>query len=366
MKVIDLFAGCGGFSTGFLQGGYDVVKAVEFDPMIAQSYKDNHKGTNMIVNDIGNIDNINYFCENESDVIIGGPPCQGFSMAGARIRGGFIEDPRNYLFKHYFNVVKIVKPRVFVIENVSGILTMAGGAIFKEIINLFSDIQNFSGDRYYLHYLIVNAQDFGIPQHRERVIIIGVKNRDFDIDKLFEDTRKTMLAENSNFFDKVSVWDAISNMPVPTNDGVCGNVVSCSVYQKYLASDSQQLKNNYATKHSKLAIERMKKIQPGNNWTSLDEEIHSVHSGSYGRLERDGVAPTITTRFDTPSGGCFIHPIFDRTLTAREAARIQSFPDDFIFSGNKSSVCRQIGNAVPPKLAFFISRAVRRLLENDI
>ena len=106
----------------------------------------------------------------------------------------------------------------------------------------------------------------------------------------------------------------------------------------------------------------MKKIKVNENYTSLNEDIKSVHSGSYGRLDPNGIAPTITTRFDTPSGGRFIHPFENRTLTAREAARIQSFPDDFEFYGTKSCVCKQIGNAVPPKLAYFFAVMIRRLL----
>ena len=121
MNVIDLFAGCGGFSTGFIQAGFKISKAVEYDASIANTYHLNHLTTNTMISDIGLIDNKEFFTENEADIIIGGPPCQGFSMAGARIRGGFIDDPRNYLFKHYFNIVKIVKPKIFIIENVKGI-----------------------------------------------------------------------------------------------------------------------------------------------------------------------------------------------------------------------------------------------------
>lgn len=363
MKVIDLFAGCGGFSTGFIQAGYDVSKAVEFDVSIAKTYQLNHPNTKMIVADIGMVDNHDYFSEGEADIIIGGPPCQGFSMAGARIRGGFIDDPRNYLFKHYFNVVKIVKPQIFIIENVKGILTMSQGAIFNEIVNLFSDKNNFDGDKYYVHHKVVNGLNFGIPQHRERVIIIGVKNHDFDIEYLFKQTYSAIIENQPNYFDKVTVWDAISNIPHPTDDGMCLASPAITIYQMYLSNDVQTLYNNNATSHTGVSVKRMKNIKQGDNWTCLDEEIHSVHSGAYGRLEKFGVSPTITTRFDTPSGGKFIHPIEDRTLTPREAARIQSFPDTFVFYGKKSSICKQIGNAVPPKIAYFLAKLTRRVLD---
>ena len=182
-NVIDLFAGCGGFSVGFEQAGFNIVKAVEFDKQIAQTYLHNHKETKLYIDDIARVDTDEFFERGESDVIIGGPPCQGFSMAGARIRNGaFLDDPRNYLFKHYVKIVKIVRPKMFILENVKGILTMQKGEIFNEILKTFSDKKLFNGDKYYLHYKVVRAVEFGIPQKRERVVLIGMLNTDFDID----------------------------------------------------------------------------------------------------------------------------------------------------------------------------------------
>ena len=136
-------------------------------------------------------------------------------------------------------------------------------------------------------------------------------------------------------------------------------------YQKFLSSNSGKTFNHVMTKHNSIAVKRMEKIGINENFTVLDEEIKTVHSGSYGRLDPDSIAPTITTRFDTPSGGRFIHPFENRTITPREAARIQSFPDDFEFVGTKSCICKQIGNAVPPKLSYFLGTMIRRILEND-
>jgi DNA (cytosine-5)-methyltransferase 1 len=366
-KVIDLFAGCGGFSVGFGQAGFDIVKAVEFDKTIAESYIYNHPNTTMLAENIGNIDNENYFSENEADVILGGPPCQGFSMAGARIReNSFPEDPRNYLFKHYLNIVKIVKPRFFVFENVKGILTMNKGEIFKEIIKTFSDKRNFDGTKYYISYRVVKAVEFGIPQKRERVIIFGSRDKEIDFNEYFEKTLTKTHKENTSFFSAVSVWDTISNLPNPTTNGIVLNAKATTDFQKYLHSTTKTIANHYLPNHSPKAIERMKQIKNGENWTVLKDDIKSVHSGSYGRLSKDDVAPTIVTRFDTPSGGKFIHPTENRTLTPREAARIQSFPDSFVFTGTKSSICKQIGNAVPPKLAFFIANIIQEIYnEND-
>lgn len=364
IKVIDLFSGCGGFSVGFKKTGYyNVTKAVEFDENIAKSYAYNHSETQMINQDIRNIDNENYFSRNEADVIIGGPPCQGFSMAGARIRNGFIDDERNYLFRHYFNIVKLVRPKVFIMENVKGILNLKNGSIFEEIKRVFSDPNNFDGDRYFLNYVIVNAKDYGVPQSRERVIIVGVLNQDIDLTKFISETKNFIQKNNQYFFEKVTVRDAIGNLPLPTTDGVCKNIVANNHYLEFLSSDDGITYNHVATKHSPKALERIKQIKTDENFKVLEEEINSVHSGSYGRLNYDGITQTITTRFDTPSGGKFIHPEQDRTLTPREAARIQGFPDSFKFIGSKTSICKQIGNAVPTKISYFYGMLVRRILD---
>lgn len=363
MNVIDLFAGCGGLSLGFIKEGYTVNKAVEFDEKIANIYMRNHPEVDMIVDDIKNIDQTGVFTKGDADVIIGGPPCQGFSMAGARIREGFIDDPRNYLFKHYFNVVKTVKPKVFIMENVKGILTMQNGKIFDEIKNIFQDSILLDGEPYHIYNRVVKAVEFGIPQKRERVIIIGTTVNNVDIDKLWDLTIQDIKKEYPTYFDKITIKDAIANLPLTTEDGIIKNPIPMSDYQKYLASSNDNLSNHTKTKHSKLAIDRMKRVDNGQNFTVLKEKIKSVHSGAYGRLCWDEQAPTITTRFDTPAGGRFIHPVEDRTLTPREAARIQSFPDDFIFYGNKTTICKTIGNAVPPKISFFLAKLVKKIIE---
>lgn len=363
MNVIDLFSGCGGLSLGFLKDGYKILKAVEFDKSIANTYQLNHPDIDVIVDDIRNVDNSKTFSQGSADVIIGGPPCQGFSMAGARIRHGFIDDPRNFLFKHYFNVVKCVKPKAFVFENVKGILTMKNGQIFKQILEIFSDKNLLNGDSYNLYYRVVKASDYGIPQARERVIIIGIKNKILDIESIWKNTKENLAKENSSFFDKVTIRDAIGNLPDETEDGIIKNPCPKSDYEKFLSCNKEFITNHNATKHSLFAISRMSRVKNGENYKVLNENIKSVHSGSYGRLSWDSQAQTITTRFDTPSGGRFTHPDKNRTLTPREAARIQSFPDEFVFYGNRTSICKQIGNAVPPKLAYFLAHVIDNCLK---
>ena len=342
MKAIDLFAGCGGFSTGFMKAGFDITHAVEFDESIAQTYALNHPNTDLIVDDIKNVDNNNVLANITADVIIGGSPCQGFSMAGARIRQNcqFIDDPRNYLFKHYLNIVKLIRPWVFVFENVKGIQTMNKGEIFKEIIDSFEKLG------YHIQYQVFKMDEFGIPQTRERMIIIG-SVAPWNLDELIEQTKQLIIANTPDFFALSTAWEVISDLENVPTDGTA------------------KIANHTATNHAKIATDRMKKVENGKNFTSLEENIKSVHSGSYGRLEKDKPAPTITTRFDTPSGGRFIHPTLDRTITPREAARIQSFDDNFVFLGGKTSVCKQIGNAVPPKAAYFLAVLIKELLTHE-
>lgn len=368
INVIDLFAGCGGFSVGFERAGYKVTKAVEFDKNIAVSYSHNHKETQMFAEDIGKVADTEHFSKKEADVIIGGPPCQGFSMAGERIREkkAFINDPRNFLFRHYVEIVKIVRPKVFLLENVKGILSKDNGTIFKEIVDTFGDPDNFDGDKYYIHYKVCKTVEFGIPQKRERVVVIGVLNKDFNIEELFDETKVKIEILDPKFFTPVTLCDAISDLPMPTEDGSCVLDACQSDYQASMRNDTGTVKNHVASNHNRHAINRMQNIRAGQNWQVLGEEIHSVHSGAYGRLEWNQPAMTITTRFDTPAGGRFIHPKENRTLTPREAARVQSFPDSFEFLGSKTIVCKQIGNAVPPKLSFFLANAVNILLCNQL
>ena len=365
MRIIDLFSGCGGLSLGFMKDGHTVLRALEYDAEIAQTYKLNHPEVDVIVDDIKNVDTTNVFSGGDADIIIGGPPCQGFSMAGARIRTGFIDDPRNYLFKHYFNIVKTVKPKAFVIENVKGIKSMQGGKVFDEILRIFSSAELLDGEPYQLFYKVVKAVEFGVPQKRERMIIIGVRKTGVDFERAWQETHNTILSECPTYFDAVSVRDAIGNLPTTTDTGEVANPEPQTSYQRFLSCTSRTITNHNTTHHSATAIERMKKVKSGENFTVLEEKINSVHSGAYGRLSWDEPAPTITTRFDTPAGGRFIHPVENRTLTPREAARIQSFPDDFVFRGNRTTICRQIGNAVPPKISYFLARLLDYILKEN-
>lgn len=347
-KVIDLFAGVGGLSLGFESCGFDVVLANEYDPSIAAAYKSNHSNTKMVVGDITKLDLHKTFDKyiDKIDVVIGGPPCQGFSQKGQRKT---IHDDRNFLFKYYVEVVKLVHPRYFVMENVPNLLTAEKGYFRKEIEELFNDIG------YNLTMGVLNAADYGVPQNRRRAVIIGKKG-----------------AESPSLPKPVShittVWEAISDLAF-LNSGEGSETQNYpadaeSEYQRKLRKDSHTLHNHVATNHSNIALERLAMIPPNGGKESLPKEhlTKSIYSGTWTRMRKDEISVTITTRFDTPSSGKFTHPFLDRAITVREAARLQSFPDTFIFTGNKGSQMKQVGNAVPPILA----QAIAGVIMDDI
>lgn len=347
-KVIDLFAGVGGMSLGFEKQGFDIIVANECDPLIAESYKENHKKTKMIVGDITTLDLKESFgkYKGEVDVVIGGPPCQGFSQKGKRKT---IHDERNFLFKYYVKVVELVKPKYFIMENVPNLLTAEKGYFKKEIEELF----NAMG--YSLTMGVLNASDYGVPQNRKRAVIIG---------KLNGKALDLPVPLNK----KVTIWDAISDLAyLESGEGKEEQLYLNAPetdYQKKLRKNSKCLYNHIATKHSKVALERLALIPENAGREVLPEEhlTKSIYSGTWTRMRRDEISVTITTRFDTPSSGKFTHPFLNRAITVREAARIQSFPDDFKFVGNKSSQMKQVGNAVPPLLA----SAIAKVIINDI
>ena len=368
MNVIDLFAGVGGLSTGFRKAGFNIVLANEIDESIAESYQKNHTETIMINDDIKNIIPELSKVNKKIDVIIGGPPCQGFSMAGARIRENksdqFLDDPRNYLFRNYFQVVQKIEPRFFIMENVPGMLSMKDGRIIEEIERLFSDEKNFKNERYYIFKRILNAADYGVPQERHRLIIIGSKYN-VDFDAILDRVKKRM--ERSGEIAPHTIYDAISDLNfLESGEGSFSQnyrLAPLTDYQRARRANATMLYNHIATKHNATAIDRISRLEQGGRRLDLaeGERIKSVHSGAYGRMRWNELAKTIITRFDTPSSGVYIHPERNRTLTPREAARIQSFDDDYIFYGNKSSVIKQIGNAVPPLLAYYLANVIKEI-----
>ncbi len=345
MKVIDLFAGVGGLSLGFTQAGFDVVYANEYIDSIAKAYKKNHPKTIVDNTDIKKIDFEKTFrpYENKIDIVMGGPPCQGFSQKGKRIG---LNDKRNFMFKQFVKVVKIVKPEFFLLENVPNILSSEKGYFKTEILKTFSNLG------YDVKCKVLKSENFGVPQTRRRAVFLGRKNKlDFDLP---DGNGKT-----------TTVSDALSDLPILKSGEGSKKQKYTSMpknrFQKEMRKNSKDVINHIATNHNKIALERLALIPE--NGTKEDLPDHhrtkSIHSGTWSRLKADGFARTITTRFDTPSSGQFTLPYQDRCITVREAARLQSFPDNFIFYGTKSSQMLQVGNAVPPMMAYELAKKIK-------
>ncbi len=345
MTMIDLFAGVGGLSLGFEREGFKVVLANEFDPSIAEAYIKNRNNPNMIVEDIRKLPVHETFgkYKGKVTVIVGGPPCQGYSQKGQRKT---IHDERNFLFRYFVDVVREVEPKYFVMENVPNLLTNERGYFKNELISLFENLG------YTVNADVLCAADYGVPQERRRAFIIGKRGKGDAVAMPGKHKKRT------------TIWDAISDLNyLDSGEGENEQTYRFepqSEYQKILRKGSKILTGHVSTNHSKIALERMAMIPPkgGKEYLPPEHLTKSIYSGTWERMDADGVSVTITTRFDTPASGKFTHPYLNRAITVREAARIQSFPDTFRFYGTKTSQMKQVGNAVPPLLAQCVARAI--------
>lgn len=354
-RVLDLFSGAGGFSCGLdMVEGFHTEVAIDFDQKAINTFQKNFPDTYCIHGNICDEDIKNEIVKASTDrkvnMIIGGPPCQGFSLKGKNLG---IKDPRNFLFQEYVNLVSRIKPEIFIIENVKNLLASAEGFFINQIH------EEFEALGYTLNHGILNAYNFGVPQTRERTIIIGTL-----------DKRGINLPSEKEFSNhKTTVRDAISDLSyLESGEGVEeGPYINQpqSDYQKMLRGRNTILHNHKATNHSAFALEKLKMIPPEGDKTSMPTELYGRQQfmTTWGRLVWDKPSPTIDTRFDTPSNGKNSHPYLNRSITPREAARIQSFPDSFVFYGNKCSICKQIGNAVPPLLAKAIGEHIKKVTD---
>ena len=352
-KILDLFSGAGGFSVGLEKNKkFSTVVAVDFNEQALNTIKHNNPKIKTILGDITDYSVKNNIIEISKKLgvnfIIGGPPCQGFSMKGKK-QG--LKDPRNFLFIEYLNMVKAIMPEIFIIENVPAIINSSNGYFMNEIKEKFKELG------YILNYDILNASHFGVPQNRKRAFIIGSKTLKFDLplgDKLSLVTVQDAISDLAY----LESGDISHKRPYTTN--------AESNYQKQLRSESHTLFNHSSTNHSKETLYKLSLIPEKGTKLNLPENLRTNQKfkTTWSRLHWDQLSPTIDTRFDTPSNGKNTHPTLNRAITPREAARIQSFPDSYEFIGGKSEICKQIGNAVPPLLASAVGESILKQIKS--
>lgn len=354
LNCIDLFCGCGGLSEGFRLAGFNIVGGIDFNESAIKTFNHNFKGARglccdlltmdkeTIVKEFGDLKNI--------DVIIGGPPCQGFSCANRYQKES--DDPRNQLFFEFVKFVDLAQPKAIVIENVRGIVTRNNGYAKQRIKEIFE------GRGYQVVNKILDASDYGVPQKRLRNFFVITKNGTFDFDSL----RKS---EHT-----VTVKEAIGELYQFEKDSAPKKVFldkPKTEYQKYLRRPDNEVPNDEIRYPAEKVQERISFVKQGQNWTSVPAELwpsnrNNRHSSAYKRLEENDVSVTIDTGNNHSN---YFHPLFNRIPTIREGARLQSFNDSFEFLGNRSEQYRQVGNAVPPLLSKSIADALLRMLNKD-
>ena len=367
MTTIDLFSGCGGMSLGFKMAGFHSIFASDIDENCEKTFTSNFIDTPFLRKDITEItrEEVDSIIGGVvPDVIIGGPPCQGFSLANKN-RNKVKDDPRNRLFYHFVKFLDWYSPKAFVMENVKGLLSMKDGGVIEIIEREFTK----AGAGYNVAHRVLCAKDYGVPQSRERVIIIGIR-KDLHVKPVFPDPISK----------QVSVDMAISDLPI-LHSGEGEEVLPYDKqpendYQRLMRNGSTAVYNHVAMKHTKRLVDRFRAIKPGQSLVDVwdthgavkrgapDEKSSIKYSQNNQRVFGDRPAPTIAASFQSN----FIHPHFDRNFTAREGARLQSFPDTFVFHGMRTKMSwekglsqyQQIGNAVPVLMAKAIAESLKK------
>ena len=351
LNVVDLFAGAGGMSSGLEKAGFQVLLANEFEKPYSQTYQANHPKAKVICGDIKKIDfkkELKSLGNPHVHVVCGGPPCQGFSTVGKKS----LHDPRNSLFEEFLRCVKELTPDVVFFENVSGFKKMYGGAIYQVLLQRLQQLE------YQVFTDVVDASDYGVPQVRERTFVIGYRKG-----LRFTPPQKTTADPKK----KLSLMDAISDLaPITAYQQDFGyNSSKPNAYQKSLRGNVALPTLHLSAKHGEKMQEILQLIPPNGSVKDLPKRLQpkSAFGNTYARLNPDTPCPTITRNFGTPSSSRCVHPFEPRALSAREAARIQGFPDKYQFCGNKGQIHVQLGNAVPPRLAEVFGKAIAAMLK---
>lgn len=347
MKIIDLFSGVGGLSHGFEQVGFEPVVAIDFWDDAIKTYNHNRKdkvGKSMDITKFNDELLSQIIKDHKVDGIIGGPPCQGFSTArlsNATEKIGKVNESRNHLYLEFFRTVDIVRPKFFLIENVRGLVSANKGAFVKDII------ERFGGIGYKVSFQILNASDYGVPQNRQRVFFVGLLDGNFEFPEKFEY--------------KISTKEAIADLINSVEDSVQKySTPSKNEYQKLMREGKKIIKNHEVTIHNDQTKNVISMVPDGGNIKSLPPEYWNIrrYNKAFQRMNSDLPSNTIDTGHRN-----YFHYEANRIPTARESARIQSFPDSFEFLGTKGSQYKQVGNAVPPLLAKAIAEKIKLYLK---
>lgn len=352
--VLDLFCGCGGISCGYNLAGFKIIGGVDFNEDAVKTFQHNFKEAKVKCTDITTVTDEQIINDYSGvDVIVGGPPCQGFSTANRWQKE--MDDPRNKLFFEYIRFVKLLRPKVIMIENVRGLLTRDNGYA-KERINTI-----LSNEGYNLNMTVLDASDYGVPQNRKRAIIIGIrkdyKNIVFDFETIIKKS-------------KVTVEDAIGELYAFEDfkgEEMRFTIPASTPFRKYLRRKDGLLLDHEARYPAEIVQKRISFVPQGGNWEDVPEELWSNkrknrHSSAYKRLDPNTQSCTIDTG---NAHSNYFHPLYNRIPSIRESARLQSFPDSFEFQGSRGSKYKQVGNAVPPLLAKSIADVVMKIINDE-
>lgn len=359
-KFIDLFCGCGGLSLGFKMSGFDPIAGIDFNQVAIKTYRRNFRKTKAICADILTIDKDDILSRigniKDIDVIIGGPPCQGFSNANKNYVE--LDDPRNKLFFEFVKFVELAQPKVVVIENVPQIITKDDGYAKDRITEIFTE------RGYSVTNAILDASDYGVPQKRLRNFFIITKGEKFDLSRIMKSDVQ------------ITVRDAIGELY--QFEGTSAEfrelrMAPDTPYRIYLRAKNNMVVNHDIHYPAELQQKRISYVPQGGNWRDVPEELWETnrttnsgrknrHSSAYKRLKEDDLSVTIDAGNQHSN---YYHPIFHRLPTVREAARLQSFPDNFVFEGIMTEQYLQVGNAVPPLMAKSIADAIKELFEDE-
>jgi len=371
VKCLDLFSGCGGMSLGLSWAKYkgtsiESVAAIDNWKEACDTYQSNlgikPLNDGVTIKTVGSVLDL----VGDVDLVVGGPPCQGFSTSGKRA----LADKRNHLVKAFLDAVELASPRAFIMENVTGFTTFQDGNLLLEVVKRANELG------FHVHPGVLLASRFGVPQRRRRFILVGERTGNF----VFPQSRDSDASPNSlleidqrrdDGFEVISFDDATNDLPklLAGQHKEKYTKEPKNSYQKWVRGSSIALNDHMAPRHSEDFVRMMSYIPQGASAFSPEvfESIPKAlrpgkgFTNSYARILGSQPSPTITRNFTTPSSANCIHPHFDRALSLREGARCQSFPDDYIFEGSTSDRRLQIGNAVPPLLAKAVAESLLKL-----